>query len=112
MARVLDKYLGQDLEAPYFGGSNAAIIASNKSINVLVSETAFYANSDFGKDNHAGTHYPSTVFGTGNLVYYYAATSSDVPTDDHTGLKYWTKLGTDYILIGSADDARTYFTHH
>ena len=105
-------YLGQDLEAPYFGGSNAAIIASNKSINVLVSETAFYANSDFGKDNHAGTHYPSTVFGTGNLVYYYAATSSDVPTDDHTGLKYWTKLGTDYILIGSADDARTYFTHH
>ena len=103
-------YVGYDPEAPYFGNGSGSIISNDKGVKVLVGETAAYANHDFGRDHNAQNHYGAACFGTsGNSVYYYIASRADIPTNDSTSLKYWTKSGNDFILINNAKDARVYF---
>ena len=107
-------YMGYDPEALSFDKSFGQIIEDNKSINVLVGETAEYAHHDFGKSHNAQIHYNAKCFGSkGNNVYYYAASASDIPSTDSSSIKYWTKNSAgEYILINSAIDARTYFSNN
>ena len=86
-----------------------AILSSNKSIRVLVGESALFAHYDFGKNKGSRTHYINGCFGVGNDIYYHLANSSDIPSADSESIKYWTKEGDDFILINSAKDARKYY---
>ena len=100
-------YIGYDPEAEV---DYTSIISKDKGMRVLVGETAEYAHHDFGKAHNAQVHYNASCFNTGNKVYYYVASAADVPADDSTALKYWTKNGSgEYILIANAIAARKYF---
>ena len=102
-------FIGFDPETTFVDGTNGSIF-NGSSTNILVSESALYAHHDYGKDNKAQNHYKANCFGSNNKVYYYVGSSSDIPGSDHTSLKYWTKVGNNYILINSADNARVYFS--
>lgn len=101
-------FIGFDPETTYLDSTNGAIF-NGSSTNILVSESALYAHHDYGKGHNAQNHYKANCFGSSNKVYYYVGSSSDIPGSDHTSLKYWAKVGNNYILINSADDARVYF---
>ena len=105
-------HIGFDPEAPYYSNTKGSIIDASKGIRVLVGETAAYAHHDFGKGHNAQNHYHSTCFGTsGNLIYYYVASASDIPSTDTSSIKYWTREGTGntFILFDSAVDARDFY---
>ena len=107
-------YIGFDPEAPTFGNSRGQIINDGKGTSILVGESALYAHHDFGKSNNADKHYPALCFyknagNPANTIYYHVGSAADIPTDDDQSIKYWTKSGSDYILISSARDARVYF---
>ena len=100
-------YVGYD---PEKSGASSAIFSNNKDIRVLVSEIAEYANHDFGKGHNAQKHFAAGCFGTGNSIYYYVSSTSDIPTDDSTSLKYWTTNSSgEYILFNTAVLAREYY---
>ena len=109
-------HIGFDPEAPFNDNSKGAIISNTKATRILVGETALYAHHDFGKNNNAQNHYAANCFGTvgsgtnDNKVYYYCGNTDDIPSEDATSIKYWTKNGSgEYILFNNANDARTYF---
>lgn len=104
-------YIGYDPEAPTIDKSKGTILTKDKGTNILVGETAEYANHDFGTEHNAAEHYWANCFGeSGNNVYYYVGVASDIPSDDSSTLKYWTKDGSgNYILLNNAVDARKYF---
>ena len=101
-------YIGYDPNTSiYKQGYN---IFSNNETRILVGETVYYADySTYGKTKNAGNHYKSGWYQAKNLVFYYAASDSDVPENDTT-CKYWTYGDTtqDFILFFSSSDARAY----
>lgn len=104
-------FVGKDAELD-LGNSNIFHNTSgNNYITVLVGETAFYADPNFGTAHSASSHYPKGTFGSNNRVYYFISKKADIPEGTSgTDLRYWTR-GSDgsYILIDSAKDAHKYF---
>lgn len=98
-------YAGYD---PEIGEGRSSMI-NNGNTKVLVGESALYAHHDFGRTNNAQNHYAFGCFG--NCVsYYHVATSADIPVDDDSTCKYWTKMADgSFLLFNNANDAREYF---
>ena len=115
-------YIGNDLENPAYLNARGGIISGNKGIKVLIKETVYYAEIDYGKSNSASTHYGNKLeyfggnSGNNNKLYYYVGSASDIPSTDTSSLNYWTINGNDeYVLFDTTNgrqpavDARNYF---
>lgn len=115
-------YIGYDLENPAYLNAKGGIISGSKNINVLIKETVYYAEIDYGSSHKASDHYGNklTYFGgSGNKLYYYVGTNADIPSTDTSSLNYWTIDGSgNYVLFDTTNgrqpavDARQYFTYH
>lgn len=115
-------YIGYDLENPAYLNARNTIISANKGTNILIKETVYYSEVDYGSNKHAIDHYGNklTYFGgtsnNNNKLYYYVGSASDIPSSDTSSLNYWT-IDTDgkYILFDTTNgrqpavDARAYF---
>lgn len=114
-------YVGNDLENPAYINARGGIITGGKAINVLIKETVYYAEIDYGSSHNATNHYGNklTYFGgSGNTLYYYVGSSSDIPSTDTSSLNYWTiDSNGNYVLFDTTNgrqpavDARQYFTY-
>ena len=104
-------FVGKDAELDAGNGNIFHKTTGDGYITILVGETAFYADPNFGTDHNAAYHYPKGIFGENNRVYYFISKKADIPEGTSgTDLRYWTR-GSDgsYILIDSAKDAHKYF---
>lgn len=103
-------YIGKDPELTHLESVTAQIFTENKSMSIFISETVYYAHQTYGSAKNAKTHYPANCFGKNNQLYYYIGGNADIPSSDHTALKYWTyDTNDDIIIFDSADDARVRF---
>ena len=119
-------YIGRDPDAPaYLTGTTEKnvspnfifnpIIEGNKGIYVLVGETAYYANGNYGgTPTKIYQHYPSTCFSTGNYIYYHVNSAADAIGPD-SALRFWTTKttseGTFYVLFDKKSDVTTYYAN-
>lgn len=106
-------YVGKDLEALRFNKGFESII--NNSMSVLIREPASYSDYNFGQTNGSRNHYASNSLNKGNKYYFCKGTDLTefnyyVPTTDKTTLRYWTiDASGNYVLLGTANQARAYF---
>ena len=118
-------YIGQVREG---GGEDLSYTTSNQFINeknnvtILFNDTAseacYYSTSP---SNTAKNHIASGVLGNlsegtsnHNTVYYYMSSSSDIvgTGGNNESVNYWTKVGSNYILIKGPTNAAAFWTNY
>lgn len=110
-------FIGQD---PETGIASGGVFSSSSNMKILVGEPAAYSDNiyGFGSAKKAGNHYFANWAGSNTVVYYHVDSSfvfdttnhpCGIPKTDSSTLKYWTKVGSVYLLFNTPALAREYF---